>query len=94
MMAHDKDPAHFCAPVHDCLGMVFSSHWIACGSMVLLPPRSPDQTSLHFFFLMELFQGFGASRGSDNRNGLCCSSSFWWKLSCTATCELIHTMAP
>lgn len=46
----DGAPAHYAALVRQYLNLVFPNRWIGRLGPILWPPRSPDLTSLDFFF--------------------------------------------
>jgi hypothetical protein len=47
---HDGAPPHFSIDVRNHLNMTFRNRWIGRGGPVQWPPRSPDMTSLDFFY--------------------------------------------
>lgn len=47
---HDGAPAHYSRQVRDYLNNVFPDKWIGRNGPVQWPPRSPDLTSLDFFY--------------------------------------------
>lgn len=47
---HDGAPAHFYRRVRNRLNRVYPRRWIGRGGPVAWPPRSPDLTSLDYFF--------------------------------------------
>lgn len=54
LLQHDGAPAHYSMQVRNHLNQAFGHRWIGRGGPTKWPPRSPDLTSLDFFYGVSL----------------------------------------